>query len=71
MATSIMPASGEQRAAEVAGDRLHRILAEFSARGTDAWSSAWLCAACPQVTGVNGAGVMFAQDIIARKLRLE
>jgi hypothetical protein len=40
------------------GDRLHRILAEMSAGGGDAWSSAWLCGVCPGIVGVNGAGVM-------------
>ena len=40
------------------GERLERILAELSAGGADAWSSAWLCGACPEIVGVNGAGVM-------------
>jgi hypothetical protein len=42
----------------MAGDRLHRILAELSAGGGDAWSSAWLCGVCPGIVGVSGAGVM-------------
>ena len=37
------------------GDRLSRILAALSAGG-DAWSSARLCAVCPGIVGVNGAG---------------
>jgi hypothetical protein len=42
----------------MAGDRLHRILAELSAGGGDAWSSARLCRVCPGIVGANGAGVM-------------
>ncbi len=42
----------------MAGDRLHRILAELSAGGADAWSSAGLCGVCPGIAGVSGAGVM-------------
>jgi hypothetical protein len=42
----------------MAGERLHRILAELSAGGGDAWSSARLCGVCPGIVGVNGAGVM-------------
>jgi hypothetical protein len=53
------------RAAEMPGDRLHRILAAFPARG-DAWSSAWLCGVCPGVTGVTGAGVMLMSGEIPR-----
>ena len=33
-------------------------MAELSAGGPDAWSSARLCAVCPGIVGVNGAGVM-------------
>ena len=42
----------------MAGDRLHRILAELSAGGSDAWSPARLCGVCPGIAGVSGAGVM-------------
>jgi GAF domain-containing protein len=49
----------------VAGDRLHRILTALSA-GEDAWSSARLCGACPQIVGVNGAGVMLMSGDIPR-----
>ena len=42
----------------MAGDRLHRILAELSAGGGDTWSSAGLCRVCPGIVGVSGAGVM-------------
>jgi hypothetical protein len=47
------------------GDRLHRILAAFSAGG-DVWSSAWLCGACPQIVGVSGAGVMLMSGEVPR-----
>jgi hypothetical protein len=51
--------------AEMAGDRLHRILAALSGGG-DAWSSARLCAECPGIVGVNGAGVMLMSSDIPR-----
>jgi hypothetical protein len=47
------------------GERLHRIVAAFSAGG-DVWSSAWLCGACPGIMGVNGAGVMLMSGDIPR-----
>ena len=47
------------------GDRLHRIVAAFSA-GRDVWSSAWLCGACPGIAGVTGAGVMLMSGEIPR-----
>ena len=50
----------------MAGDRLRRILAELSAGGTDAWSSARLCAVCPQIVGVAGAGVMLMSGDVPR-----
>jgi hypothetical protein len=49
----------------MAGDRLHRILAELSGGG-DAWSSARLCGVCPGITGVTGAGVMLMSGDIPR-----
>ena len=49
----------------MAGDRLGRILAALSAGG-DAWSSARLCAVCPGIVGVNGAGVMLMSGDIPR-----
>jgi hypothetical protein len=49
----------------MAGDRLHRILAELSAGG-DGWSSARLCAVCPRIAGVSGAGVMLMSGDIPR-----
>jgi hypothetical protein len=50
----------------MAGDRLHRILAEVSAGGADAWSSARLCEACTGIVGVDGAGVMLMSGDIPR-----
>ena len=50
----------------MAVDRLHRILAELSAGGGDAWSSARLCGVCPGLVGVNGAGVMLMSGDIPR-----
>src|SRR6266516_179675 len=47
------------------GDRLHRVVAAFSAGG-DVWSSAWLCGACLGIVGVNGAGVMLMSGEIPR-----
>src|SRR6266478_4555139 len=41
----------------MAGERLHRILAELVA-DRDAWSAARLCEVCPRITGMTGAGVM-------------
>ena len=51
--------------AEMAGDRLSRIVAALSAGG-DGWSSARLCAVCPGVVGVTGAGVMLMSGDIPR-----
>src|SRR6266699_3672037 len=50
----------------MAGDRLHRILAELSAGGGDVWSSARLCEGCVKITGVDGAGVMLMSGEIPR-----
>jgi hypothetical protein len=50
----------------MAGDRLHRILAELSAGGGEVWSSARLCAVCPRIVGVDGAGVMLMSGDIPR-----
>ncbi|HEX9031974.1 MAG TPA: GAF domain-containing protein [Streptosporangiaceae bacterium] len=47
------------------GERRRRIVAEFSAGG-GAWSSARLCAVCPGIVGVNGAGVMLMSGDIPR-----
>ena len=41
-----------------AGDRRARILAGLTADGPQSWSAARLCEVCPQIVGVNGAGVM-------------
>ena len=69
MIALIVRAGGRIRArdcvAEMAGDRLGRILAALSAGG-DGWSSARLCAVCPGVVGVTGAGVMLMSGDIPR-----
>jgi hypothetical protein len=49
----------------MAGDRLGRILAVLSAEG-DGWSSTRLCEVCPQIMGVDGAGVMLMSGDIPR-----
>ena len=49
----------------MAGDRLRRVLEAMSAGG-DGWSPARLCRACPQIVGVNGAGVMLMSGDIPR-----
>jgi GAF domain len=49
----------------MAGDRLHRILAQLSAEG-DGWTSAGLCAAMPAIVGVTGAGVMLMSGDVPR-----
>ena len=51
--------------AEMPGERLHRVVAAFSAGG-GVWSSAWLCGACPGLAGVTGAGVMLMSGEIPR-----
>ena len=42
----------------MAGDRLGRILAALADAGAESWSAASLCAVCPDIVGVDGAGVM-------------
>jgi len=49
----------------MAQDRFHRILAELSA-ADGAWPAARLCAVCPRVLGVNGAGIMLMSGDIPR-----
>ena len=49
----------------MAGDRLLRILAELGAEGKG-WSAARLCAVCPQIVGVTGAGVMLMSGDVPR-----
>ena len=49
----------------MAEDRLNRIL-DVIAAGGDGWSSARLCAACPAMVGVSGAGVMLMSGDIPR-----
>ena len=40
------------------GDRRNRVLAALADGGAASWSSARLCAVCPRIVGVDGAGVM-------------
>jgi hypothetical protein len=54
------------RVADMAGDRLHRILAELSAGEEDVWSSARLCRGCVKIVGMHGAGVMLMSGDIPR-----
>jgi hypothetical protein len=49
----------------MAQDRFHRILAELSA-ADGAWPVARLCAACPRILGVDGAGIMLMSGDIPR-----
>jgi len=49
----------------MAQDRFARILAELSA-ADGAWPVARLCAACPRILGVNGAGIMLMSGDIPR-----
>jgi GAF domain len=69
MVVLIVRAAGRIRirgwAAEMADGRLGRIAAALAAGG-DGWSSARLCAACPEIVGVNGAGVMLMSGDIPR-----
>jgi hypothetical protein len=41
-------------------------LAELSAGGADAWSSARLCRGCVKIVGVDGAGIMLMSGEIPR-----
>src|SRR5258708_28301933 len=50
----------------MAGDRLGRILAALADNGAASWSSARLCAVCPHIVGVDGAGVMLMSGDIPR-----
>jgi hypothetical protein len=49
----------------MAGDRLDQILAAL-ADGGDGWSAGRICAACPKIVGVKGAGVMLMSGDIPR-----
>jgi len=49
----------------MAGRRLRQILAAL-ADGGDGWSSGRICAACPKIVGVKGAGVMLMSGDIPR-----
>jgi hypothetical protein len=49
----------------MAGDRLERVLAAFSADERP-WSGARMCEVCPGIVGTNGAGVMLMSGDIPR-----
>jgi len=59
------PWAARDGGSDVAALRLHRILAELSAAGS-AWPASRLCAVCPRITGMNGAGVMLMSGDIPR-----
>ncbi len=50
----------------MAKDRRARILAALGDGGEDSWSSSRLCAVCPHLLGVDGAGVMLMSGDIPR-----
>src|SRR5260370_8829667 len=50
----------------MAGGRAGPILAALADAGAESWSSASLCAVCPQIVGVDGAGVMLMSGDIPR-----
>jgi hypothetical protein len=49
----------------MAEKRVHRILAELSAQ-EGVWSGARICAVCPAIIGVNGAGIMLMSGDLPR-----
>jgi hypothetical protein len=53
------------RATDMAEERLLRILAELSA-GEGPWSGSRICAVCPRVTEVSGAGIMLMSGDLPR-----
>lgn len=48
------------------GERRDRVLAALADGGAASWSSARLCAVCPGIVGVDGAGVMLMSGDIPR-----
>lgn len=63
--SALFPVPAGDRAADMAEERLLRILAELSA-GRSAWSGARICAVCPRVAGVTGAGIMLMSGDLPR-----
>jgi GAF domain len=61
--TAARQARAGERLADMAGERLLRILTELSA-GDEAWTAARLCAVSPGITGASGAGIMLMSDDI-------
>jgi GAF domain-containing protein len=47
-------------------DRLHRILGALTADGVEPWSAERLCTVCPDIVGVDGAGVMLMSGDVPR-----
>lgn len=50
----------------MANNRHSRVLAALTAGGGDSWSSDRLCAVCPGIIGVDGAGVMLMSGDLPR-----
>ena len=50
----------------MAGERLQRILAELSRMGGETFSSTRLCELCPDIAGVDGAGIMLMSGDVPR-----
>ena len=61
----VLPWAARDEGSDVTADRLHRILRELSAEGSG-WPASRLCAVCPRITGMNGAGVMLMSGDIPR-----
>jgi GAF domain-containing protein len=49
-----------------ANDRLNQILGALAADGMESWSAERLCTICPDIVGVDGAGVMLMSGDVAR-----
>lgn len=49
-----------------ANDRLNQILGALAADGAESWSAERLCTVCPDIVGVDGAGVMLMSGDVPR-----
>jgi GAF domain-containing protein len=49
-----------------ANDRLNQILGALAADGVESWSAERLCTLCPDIVGVDGAGVMLMSGDVPR-----
>jgi len=47
-------------------DRLQRILGALADDGTEPWSAERICTVCPDIVGVDGAGVMLMSGDVPR-----